>query len=395
MVDPSTCPVKTRLELADVVRRFGPKYTAQYGPGMMPSQKKALSDIAACCTAELGGRLYRCDDCGDSFWRYHCCRNRACPKCHGTQTRQWLEKRQAELLPCDYFHAVVTVPAELHAILYRQQKVFYGLLMQVAADAMKELCAVQRHLGALPGMLAVLHTWNGRLGYHPHVHLLVTGGGITPDGQHWEPARGEFLVPVALLSRTVAAKFRAALTAKAPEALAGLPAGVWQREWVSFVKHYGHGNQAVLAYLSRYVFRTAISNARILGMDSTHVVFRWKDRKAGGWRSERLPGVEFLRRFLQHVLPRGFHKVRYYGLWHASKRHQAQRAWALLMLDMPAETAPPRKLADLLAALEQLVHSPESVPSQDGEDPSDRPPCPHCGSARTRLLGEYRRCGVP
>jgi hypothetical protein len=395
MVDPSTCPSKTRIELADVVRRFGPQYTAQYGHGMMPSQKRALADIAACCTPELGGRLYRCDDCHDAFWRYHCCRNRACPKCHGTQTRQWLEKRQAELLPCDYFHAVVTVPSELHAVFRRHQKSMYGLLMQVAAQAVKELCAKKRYLGALPGMLAVLHTWNGQLGYHPHVHLLVTGGGITPDGQHWEPARGEFLVPVALLSRTVAAKFHAALQAKVPAVLAGLPQDVWRREWVSFVKHYGHGNDAVLNYLSRYVFRTAISKARILGMNQTHVTFRWKDRKAGAWRIERLPGVEFLRRFLQHVLPRGFHKVRYYGLWHPSQRAASARAWLLLILETPADTAEPLKLAELLELAGQPTESTDRAFGDAADTEPDVPRCPHCGSSRTRLVGEYRRCGVP
>ena len=184
-----------------------PSTFAQYGERMLPSHKKALSDIAACCTKELGGRLYRCDDCDDTFWSYHCCRNRACPKCHGSQARLWLEERQAELLPCDYFHAVVTVPEELRAAFYRNQKLMYGLLMQVSAAAVKDLCADKRHLGALPGMLSVLHTWNGRLGYHPHVHLLFTGGGITADGQHWEPARGEFLVPVSVLSRKIAARF--------------------------------------------------------------------------------------------------------------------------------------------------------------------------------------------
>jgi hypothetical protein len=395
MVKPSTHPAKTGLELADVVRRFGPKYTSQYGQTMMPSQKRALADIAACCTEELGGRLYRCDDCRDTFWRYHCCRNRACPKCHGSQTRRWLEQRQAELLPCDYFHAVVTVPRELHPLLRHQQKSMYGLLMQVAAEAVKRLCAKKRHLGALPGMLAVLHTWNGRLGYHPHVHLLVTGGGITPDGQHWEPARGEFLVPVALLSRKIAAQFREALQAKAPDVLASLPGSVWQREWVSFVKHYGHGNDAVLNYLSRYVFRTAISRARILGMDQTHVTFRWKDRKAQAWYTERLPGVEFLRRFLQHVLPRGFHKVRYYGLWHPSKRRQSNRAWVLLILETPADTAKAPKLADLLEALRQATQPTDRAFSDAEDDETSYPRCPHCGSTRTRLLGEYPRCGVP
>jgi len=395
MVDPRVCPPKADVELADVVRRFGPQYTSQYGHRMMPSQKKALSDIAACCTPELGGRLYRCDDCHDTFWHYHCCRNRACPKCHGSQARQWLQERQAELLPCDYFHAVVTVPSELRAVFHRNQKLLYGLLMQVSAGAVKDLCAEKRHLGALPGMLSVLHTWNGRLGCHPHVHLLITGGGITADGQHWEPARGEFLVPVAALSRKIAAQFRAALEAAAPAVFAVIPAGVWQREWVSFCKHYGHGNDAVLTYLSRYVFRTAISNARILGMDQTHVTFRWKDRGADAWRIERLPGVEFLRRFLQHVLPRGFHKVRYYGLWHPAKRDQSNRAWVLLILATPADTAQPLRISSLSEALSELTEPADRAVDEAADHDAALPRCPHCGSCRTRFLGEYPRFGVP
>jgi hypothetical protein len=395
MVDPRVCPPKAEVELADVVRRFGPQYTSQYSHRMMPSQKKAFSDIAACCTRELGGRLYRCDDCDDTFWRYHCCRNRACPKCHGSQAQQWLQERQAELLPCDYFHAVATVPSELRAAFRRNQKLLYGLLMQVSAAAVKDLCAEKRHLGALPGILSVLHTWNGQLGYHPHVHLLITGGGITADGQHWEPARGEFLVPVAVLSRKIAAQFRAALKAQAPAVFANIPAHVWQREWVSFCKHYGQGNDAVLTYLSRYVFRTAISNARILGMDQTHVTFRWKDRSAGAWHTERLPGVEFLRRFLQHVLPRGFHRVRYHGLWHPSKRDESHRAWVLLILATPADTAQPPKMAGLAEALSSLTELTDQTLGEAADHEAAPPRCPHCGSCRTRFLGEYPRFGVP
>jgi len=394
MADVHTRPAKTNVELADVVRRFASQYTMQFGPTMLPSQKRALADIAACCTRQLGGRRFRCDDCQASFWRYHCCRNRACPKCHGPQIEAWLEARQAELLPCDYFHAVATVPAELHAVFRRDQKAMYGLLMQVTARAVKELCAKRRHLGALPGMLAVLHTWNGRLGYHPHVHLLITGGGITPDGQRWEPARGEFLVPVAVLSRKIAAQFRDALKAQAPAVFAGIPTSVWRQPWVSFVKHYGHGNDAVLAYLSRYVFRTAITNARILAMDQTHVTFRWKDRQAQAWRTERLPGGEFLRRFLQHVLPRGFHKVRYYGLWHPSKRAAAARVWVLLMLETPAD-ALQRTLADLREALNQPSSATDAALPDPPDDEPPCPPCPHCGSVRTRLLGEYPRYALP
>ena len=233
----------------------------------------------------------------------------------------------------------------------------YGLLMKVSAAAVKQLCAKKRHLGALPGILSVLHTWNAELGYHVHVHMLITGGGITQDGQHFEPSRGKFLVPVAVLSRKIAAKFRDALRKERPGLLATIPESVWQREWVSFCKHYGHGNEAVLNYLSRYVFRTAITNARILALDDTHVTFRYQDRSTGTWRTIRLPGVEFLRRFLQHVLPRGFHKVRYYGLWHSSKRDLANRAWLLLMLQTPIDAAGPVKIADLLEASSPLAQN--------------------------------------
>ena len=403
MVDSNICSPskngrlpKADVELADVVRRFGPEYRSQYGQVMMPSQKRAFSDIAACCTKELGGKLHQCDDCGKPFWCFHCCRNRACPKCHGKQTHQWLEKREAELLPCSYFHAVATVPSELHGAFKRHQKYMYGLLMKVSAEAVKELCAKKRHLGALPGLLSVLHTWNGQLGYHPHVHMLITGGGITTDGEHWEPARGEFLVPVAVLSRKIAAKFRDALKKQKPDLFATIPAPVWRREWVSFLKHYGHGNDAVLNYLSRYVFRTAISNARMIGMDDTHVTFRYKDHDADVWRTVRLPGVEFLRRFLQHVLPRGFHKVRYYGLWHHSKRNLSSRAWLLLILEKPTDAAGPVKIADRLEALGQLadIHD-RPYTADDDDDHHGRPRCPHCGSARTRFLAECPRPGVP
>ncbi len=266
--------------------------------------------------------------------------------------------------------------------------------MKVSAEAVKELCANKRHLGALPGILAVLHTWTGELRFHPHVHLLITGGGITPDGEHFEPARGKFLVPVAVLSRKIAAKFRETLEKEKPSLFARIPARVWRREWVSFCKHYGHGNDAVLNYLSRYVFRTAISNARILSMDDTQVAFRCKDHNTGTWRTVRLPGVEFLRRFLQHVLPRGFHKVRYFGLWHPSKRDLSSRAWLLLILEKPSDAGRPVRIADLVEGLGQLAElgDKQLLGDEDRDSPSAR--CPHCGSTRTRVIAERPRYRV-
>jgi len=388
MVESNSLP-KRGVELADVAGRFGPKYTTRYAQRMMPSQRRALADIAACSTEALGGRRYRCDDCRESFWHYHGCRNRACPKCQGKRTEEWLRQRQAELLPCSYFHAVTTVPSELRDAFRRDQKFMYGLLMGVSAEAIKELCAKKRHLGGLPGILSVLHTWNGQLGYHPHVHMLITGGGISPDTQHWEPARNEYLLPVAVLSKKVAAKFRDAVRAQRPQLFKAIPTRTWKCQWVSFVKHYGHGNQAVLNYLSRYVLRVAITNARILAVDQTHVTFRWKDRGSDSWQTTRLEGVEFLRRFLQHVLPKGFHKVRYYGLWHHSRRRLAGRAWLLLFLEQPSDLQRPMKIAELIEAVGQLTLFAESENIDPNVEAVDRPCCPHCGSPRTTLLAEW------
>ena len=398
MVSPRVCPGNTdqessrpNVELSDVVCRFGREYRSRYGHRMLPSHNRALADIEACCTKQLGGRVYQCDDCSESFWVYHSCRNRACPKCHAKQTQQWLAKRQAELLPCDYYHAVATVPSELRDVFRRHQKLMYGLLMRVSAEAVLELCAVKRHLGALPGILSIFHSWNGQLQYHPHVHMLITGGGVSRDGQHWEAARGKFLVPVRLLSRKIAAKFRDLLRKEDPELLATISDTAWRREWVSFCKHYGRGNQAVLDYLSRYVFRTAISNARILDMDNTHVTFRWKDRNSESWQTERILGVQFLRRFLQHILPRGFHRCRYYGLWHSSRRDLSNRAWLLLILQKPTDAAVPITIAQLLNVLRQ----PGEDEDLKGPNDDNRTVCcPHCGSVRTTLLDELPRSGI-
>ena len=395
MFNPSPVPQETPIELADVVRRFAPAYLSQFGP-VMPSQRRAISDITACCTRELGGRLYQCEGCTETFWRFHCCRNRSCPKCQGTRTAQWLEQREAELLPCEYFHVVATVPKELHPLFLHHQKILYGLLMKIAAQAVKELCAQKRHLGALPGILSVLHTWNGQLGFHPHVHMLITGGGIADDGEHFERTRNSFLVPVKALSRKIAALFRDTLQDKHPELFAQVPARVWKQEWVSFSKPYGQGNDAVLKYLSRYVFRTALSNARILGMDETHVRFRFKNRKTEEWQILRLPGVEFLRRFLLHVLPRGFHKVRYYGLWHPSRRKLAQSVWLLLLLDQSPFEGKPVKLTELLEAMSRFAEPEENVAEDATHSPrADLPCCPHCGSQHTKLLMEWPRHSVP
>ena len=378
-----------RIELADVVHRFKDDYIARFGHRMMPSQKKALADLAACRTAEMGGRQYQCRDCDYRFWVYHGCRNRACPACHGRQIRDWLAARQAELLPCDYYHVVATVPEEMRPLFLPDQKFMYGLFMRTVAGAVTDLARDRKYLGATPGILMVLNTWTGQLHYHPHVHLLVTGGGVSDDGQSWCEPPGAFLMPVKALSKLIAARFRDALKKAKPEAFSRLPRKTWKRAWCSFCKHYGQGKQAVVYYLARYAFRIAITNARIVAMDDTHVTFRYKQRDTGEWRECCLTGVEFLRRFLMHVLPKGFHKLRYYGLWHHSKRHLQVQARLLLSLLAPIRLAECLQIADVPEEANHLSEG-KDAPAQ-GFSPS----CPHCGSPRVEHLQERRRGPAP
>jgi hypothetical protein len=377
-----------RIELADVVRRFKDDYVARFEHLMMPSQKKALADIAACMTAQMGGHQYQCRDCDNRFWVYHGCRNRACPACHGRQIRDWLEARQAELLPCDYYHIVATVPEETRHLFLSDQKFAYSLFMKTVAGAVTDLTRDRKYLGATPGILMVLHTWTGQMGCHPHVHLLVTGGGVSDDGQSWCEPPGTFLVPVKALSKLIAARFRDGLKKAKPAAFGSLPRKTWKQPWCSFCKHYGRSRKAVVDYLARYAFRIAITNARIVAMDDTHVTFKYKQRDTGEWKACRLTGVEFLRRFLMHVLPKGFHKLRYYGLWHHSKRDLQQRARLLLSLLGRFRLGEPVLLiAD--AAAEADSASEDQDDSQEGFLPS----CPHCGSRRVEHLQE--RCRGP
>jgi hypothetical protein len=362
------------LEVADVFRQFGPSYLEAFGDRLLPSHRRALEDIVACRTAAMGGHVYTCDDCGRRFYVYHGCRNRSCPACHTHQTRTWLDARTAELLPCPYYHVCVTVPASLRDVLRSNQSDGYRLLMKAAAEAVLTLCADPRYLGATPAILGVLHTWTATMDYHPHVHLLVSGGGLGEDGATWRDARHPFLLPVRALSKLVRAKFHDALKKDRPELEAQLPAALWTRDWVAWCKPWGPGETAVLDYLARSVHRIALTNARLLAMDERTVTFRYKDRKTGQWRTCTLTGHEFLRRFLQHVLPKGFHKVRYYGLWHPAQRAPRENARHALRLAQarPDGTAP-------------------APPTPNPEDESGPVTCPHCGSPHARHLGSVPR----
>lgn len=307
--------------VATAVRRFGPAYRARFGAAMPARHRRALDDLAACRTAALGGHVTQCDTCGAEHYVYHSCRNRSCPSCHGVRTRAWVTARETELLPVPYFHVVFTLPAELRALVRSHQRVLLGALMRTAAETLQALAADPHYVGGTLdiaeirtlGILAVLHTWTRTLGYHPHVHCLVPGGGLAPDGVTWRRARGRYLVPVRALSVRFRARFLARLRAALPDVT--VPAVVWTKPWVVYAKPTVQGSALVLRYLARYVHRVAITDARILAVDTSTVTFRYRDARVQAWRTMTLPGDEFLRRFLQHVLPRGFHKVRYYGFW--------------------------------------------------------------------------------
>ena len=358
------------IEVAEVFRRFAADYLEAHGASILPSHRRAIDDILACRTEALGGQVWRCEQCDAEMFSYHSCGNRSCPKCHTTQTQEWLERRQAEMLPVSYFHITVTVPAELRDVLRANQRDGYAALMQASAAAIIELARDPRYVGATVAVLTVLHTWTQQLSLHPHVHCLVSGGGISDDGSTWHPARRKFLVPIKALARLVRGKFRAMLQRKRPDL--GIPDAVWRTPWILHVTAWGTGEQAVLDYLARYVFRIALTNTRIVGLDDQTVSIRYTERRTGRPRTCRLSGDEFIRRFLQHVLPRGFHKVRYFGLWHPAQRRNAARVRQMLQLQAPPKLDPP---------LDPVA--PPLEPSSADPTPLAEPLiCPHCRQGR-------------
>jgi hypothetical protein len=354
------------VELADVFGRFAGPYLEAYGPAMPPSHRRAIADILACRTAALGGHLWRCDHCQAEAFAYHSCKNRSCPKCHTEQTHAWLDRRRAEMLPTAYFHATITVPDELRQALRANQRDGYGALLTAAARAIIELARDPRFVGGTVGVLAVLHTWTQQLLYHPHVHCLVTGG-VSADGRSWCPARRGFLVPSKALAQLVRGKLKALLGQRRPDLV--LSASIWRKPWIVHITSWSAGEQAVLDYLARYVFRVAITNARLVGLDAHAVTIRYKQRKSARRRSCSIAGEEFMRRFLQHVLPKGFHKVRYFGLWHPANRELAARVRLRLALDQPpAPTAAPH--GDAAA--------PDGNPGVGTGGSAQPPACPQC-----------------
>ncbi len=335
------------LEVAEILRQYGPAYLAQFGNRMPARQRRAIEDLRQCRTAALGGHLYQCHECGRQHYSYHSCRNRRCPKCQAGDTRTWLQQRQAELLPVPYYHVIFTLPQELRDLARRHQQQMYGLMMPAAAQALLQLTADPHYVGGLVGVLAVLHTWGSTLTYHPHVHCLVTGGGVCPDGQQWLAARENYLVPVPALSKLFRGLVLDRIRRQFPPI--ALPSSLWQKDWVVHCKPAVQGTEKVLAYLGRYIHRVALTNSRLISIAQGKVTFHYRDSRTGQTKPLTLAAQEFLRRFLQHVLPRGVHKVRYYGLWSPSHRDQLH-AWQQRLAPARVPPSAPAPAGPVLSA---------------------------------------------
>jgi hypothetical protein len=319
------------LELADILRTYTPAFLDAYGAVTSPEQRRVLRELVRCRTAELGGHVEQCDGCGHQRIAYNSCRNRHCPRCQAATRAAWLDERAAELLPVEYFHVVFTLPSELGPLALQNQRLVYGTLFQASAQSLLQLARDPQHLGADIGFLAVLHTWGQNLHLHPHVHCVVPGGGISLEGDRWLSCRPGFFMPVRQLSRLFRGKFLAMLQRAYdrgllgchgqqqhladPRAFRAVVQACWEKEWVVYAKPPFGGPEQVLKYLARYTHRVAISNARLVKVQDGQVFFRWKDYAQGNQQKVMaLEAVEFIRRFLLHVVPSGFVRIRHYGL---------------------------------------------------------------------------------
>lgn len=326
--------------MADIFGRHGEAYRQVHDGHLGRVERRVMSAIELCRTAELGGHVEGCRSCGAIRVAYNSCRNRHCPKCQGQACRDWLAAREAELLPVPYFHVVFTLPAEVAAIAFQNKAAVYAILFRTAAETLRTIAADSKHLGAEIGLIAVLHSWGQNLHYHPHIHCIVLGGGVSPDGSRWVSCRPGFFLPVRVLSRLFRRRFledlRAAFDAHSlklfgdiagltePAAFTRLLARARRLDWVVYAKPPFGGPGQVLAYLGRYTHRVAIANSRLISMENDRVGFRWKDYRHGGrTKVMTLDAHEFIRRFLLHTLPDGFHRIRHYGF--LANGHRAAR----------------------------------------------------------------------
>lgn len=388
---------RPKLEVADVFRGYGEAYRAQHEASMSPAQHHIMQAIENCRTAALGGHLEQCDNesCRHQRIAYNSCRNRHCPKCQSLARAAWIEDRKAELLEVPYFHLVFTLPEELARIAYHNKAVVYNLLFAATADTLLTLAADPKHLGAQIGFFAVLHTWGQNLMHHPHLHCVVPGGGLSPDGKRWVSSRPGFFLPVRVLSRFFRRRFLERLQQtfdrgelkffsaleplREPQAFSAYLEPLRRKEWVVYAKAPFAGPEQVLDYVGRYTHRVAISNSRLLNIEDGKVTFRYKDyRNGNAQKTMTLEAHEFIRRFLLHVLPQGFHRIRYYGLLGNRHRAAALEHCRELLQMTPLEPCEPEPPSDYRKQYETLTgHSLDQ--------------CPRCLTGHMRLLARLSR----
>lgn len=384
-----------RLEVAEVFRQYAEEYLTKYGASA--EQRRVLRDLQNCRTAALGGHVEGCDHCGHQRIAYNSCRNRHCPKCQAMARAHWMEARAAELLPTPYFHVVFTLPETLGPLTLQNKAVFYDVLFRAVGETLLEVAANPKHLGARIGFLAVLHTWGQNLMDHPHLHCVVPAGGLSAEGTAWVPGREDFFLPVRVLSRVFRGKFIAFLKQAFrhgalefhgrlapladPDAMEHLLNQSVKNDWVVYAKRPFGGPEQVLKYLARYTHRVAISNRRLLRLENGEVTFSWKDYAHGNQQSAMtLKAVEFIRRFLLHVLPSSFVRIRYYGFMANRCRKENLTHCRALLGQLPAaEAAAPPESCPLVVAIEDTL--------------KDR--CPVCQKGRMCIIGRLERHRVP
>jgi ssDNA-binding Zn-finger/Zn-ribbon topoisomerase 1 len=384
------------LEVADIFRGHGPAWRQANAGHVSLDQLKVMSAIESCRTAALGGHVRRCEKCAHTLIAYNSCRNRHCPKCQGAAAKEWLAEREAELLPVPYFHVVFSLPGRIADIAYHNKAVVYDLLFKASSETMLTIAADPKHLGARIGILSVLHTWGSALTHHPHVHMIVPGGGFSLDGKSWIACRPSFFLPVRVLSRLFRRLFLEKLVAAHAageleffgehaalikrKAFQAYLAPLRNREWVVYSKRPFGGPKEVLRYLARYTHRVAISNQRLIACDNKGVTFKWKDYRLEGcqrYKVMTLATHEFIRRFLIHVLPAGFHRIRYYGLLaSATRADNIARA------------------RELLAAPLLPIDAIKAASTDANEPQTPKHPCPCCGG-RMIIIERFQRGSTP
>ena len=385
------------LEVADIFRNHGAAWRKANAGHISLGQLKVMSAIESCRTGALGGHVLRCEDCSHTQIAYNSCRNRHCPKCQGAAAKEWLAAREAELLPVPYYHVVFTLPAQIADIAYQNKAVIYDLLFTASAETMTTIAADPKHLGARIGLISVLHTWGSTMTHHPHVHMIVPGGGISLDGKRWVSCRPKFFLAAPVLSclfrglflhKLLAAHRAGRLTffgthahLNNTRAFAAYLAPLHKTKWYVYGKRPFGGPKAVLAYLSRYTHRVAISNSRLIAADTTGVTFRYKDYRIKGpgrYKTMTLKPDEFIRRFLIHVLPNGFHRIRHYGLLASgTKTETIARARELIATATPVQTAHPPQAPESAAATDKPAQA-----------------CPCCGG-RMSIFETFKRGSTP